>query len=124
MATQTKAYVPVKRAVELKDVLVRSTRTKETLNVEVVAFDEFNDAHQEFAYNFSDLLYAQKSANFESDRNTVARKYVELFLCHAAEDADNDKSVYSKVRGDLRACRTLLHQPEVEKEFLDFFGLA
>lgn len=107
--------------VELKNVLF-GTDGKENISVEVVPFNPRNDDHVDFAYTYADMLSGAPAA-FENI-SQCARRYVELFMAHTTEDITNENSKFRKVYGDLRASRTLFHQPDMQKALQDFFEPA
>lgn len=103
--------------VELKNVLFDGGQ--EDLTVEVMPFDRYDEKHTEFAYAYSDML-----CKIQSELTSVSeasRAYVCIFMVHTIEDKKNRTSSFNKVLGDLRACRSLFHQPEVLKSLNDFF---
>ncbi len=108
--------------IELKNVLVKKSRTSEDLKVKVVPFDRYNDKHVEFAYAYSDMVYRAPSTFTSID--DAARAYVKLFLVHTEEDEKNEDSVYNKVARDTRACRTIFNQDVIMAELEDFFENA
>jgi len=117
------AGTPVElKKVELKNVLVKSTKTTEDLTVEIIPFDRYNDAHVDFAYAYSDMLYRAPS-KFR-DINEASKAYARLFLLYTEEDEKNELSTFNKVCNDLRACRTVFNQDDNIKSLTDFFENA
>ena len=110
------------KEVELKNVLIKATRTTENLKVKVIPFDRYNDDHVEFAYAYSDMLYRVPSKFKTMD--DASKGYVKLFVEHKFEDEKDEKSTFSKVLKDLRACRTLFNSDDVSMSFTDFFENA
>lgn len=107
-----------KEKVTLKNVLFGKDG-REDIEVEVVPFDPYNDAHVEFATAFVDCC-GRMPSEFRN-LNDVARAYVRIFMVHTKDDEVNPESKYRKVLDDLRASRTLFHQPNVAKALDDFF---
>lgn len=89
------------------------------INVQVTDFDRRKDAHVDFAYAYADML-GRVPSKF-SNVSDAAREYVTLFMHHKQEDELDAGSDYTCVLKDLRACRTLFHQPDVQKQLQDFF---
>lgn len=114
------------KTVEITKIILQNVlsgqNNEEDLDVEVVSFNRRNDDHVEFAFSYSDMLL--KAPSDFRNISDAARRYVDLFMVHKAEDETNPESTYNKVRGDLKACRTLFHQPKIQKDLNDFFGLA
>lgn len=110
-----------KTKVELKNVLFGDRQSKD-ITVEVVPFDRYDEAHVAFAYSYSDMLFRAPSP-FKSISD-AAQAYVLLFMAHSEEDKANASSDINLVLGDLRACRTLFHQPDIAKALDDFFANA
>lgn len=108
--------------IEVKNVLDKNSKKAETLKVNVVPFDRYNDAHVEFAYSYSDMLYKAPS-DFKSV-NDAARAYVKLFIVHKVDDEKKESSTFSKVANDLRACRTMFNQDGIMLALNDFFENA
>ncbi len=77
------------------------------VTAEIVPFDAYNDEHVDFAFAYNDMMYRAPS-QFRNVSD-AAKGYVEVFMKHTAEDAANRESDFSKVRNDVRAARTLLH---------------
>jgi len=108
--------------VELLNVLVKKTRTTENITVDVVPFDRFNDAHVEFAYAYSDMLYRAPSS-FKTVDDT-SRAYAKLFVVHEQDEEKVETSTLYKVLNDLRACRTLFNQEKITSDIVNFFENA
>lgn len=112
--------------VELKEIEVKNVLVKgmpdETLIARVVPFDRYSDAHVEFAYAYSDMLF--KAPSEFKNVNDASRAYVKLFLSHTAEDEKDEKSIFNKLAKDLRACRTLFNQDDIMLALNDFFENA
>jgi hypothetical protein len=108
--------------VELKNVLIKKTRTSENLSVQVVPFDRYDDSHVEFAYAYSDMLYRAPSKFKTVD--DASRGYVQTFLARKEEDLTNEDSTFNKVLHDTRACRTLFNSEVVMIALTDFFENA
>ena len=118
------ANAPVKER-KLDKVTVKNVRANGTLkdiDVELVAFDPFNDDHVEFAYNHSDMIYRAPSPF--ATISDAARGYVRMFMVHTSEDEKNPNSDFNMVLNDVRACRTLFHTENVQKALADFFENA
>jgi len=120
--TTTANVVVEVEEIELKNVLVKKTRTTENLKVKVIPFDRYNDKHVEFAYAYSDMLYRAPSSFTNVD--DTSRAYVKLFLVHKEAEEKKDDSVFTKVSQDLRACRTLFNQDNIMGALNDFFENA
>lgn len=107
--------------VKLSNVLFGDKQT-ENMEVEVIAFDPYNERHVEFAFGYSDMLFRAPS----TFRNVseASKAYVALFMVHTKEDETDETSKFRKVLGDLRACRTLFHQERITKDLDNFFGNA
>lgn len=103
--------------VELKNVI--TDEGMKNLTVELVPFNYRNDDHVRFAYNIGDMYQRLPSAF--RDLSDAAHRFVELFVVHTEEDAQNVNSVYSIVQNDTRACRTLLNNVKFQKDITDFF---
>lgn len=108
------------RKITLKN--VKTEIGSKDITVEVVPFNERNDSHVEFAFGVSDMMGRLPSPY--SNVNDAARAYVELFMVHKEEELNNPVSNVSLVRADLRASRTLFHDPGFQKELRDFFENA
>jgi hypothetical protein len=105
------------RKVTLKSVLT-PTSSKD-IEVEVMPFNRRNDAHVTFAFNYVDMLNRTPSPfKTESD---AAKEYAALFMAHKEEELKDENSNISCVLSDLRACRTLLFQPDTQAELHSFF---
>lgn len=107
--------------VELKNVLF-GDNGQENITVKVVPFNRRDDDHVEFAYAYSDMLYRAPSP-FKTVSD-AAREYVRLFMVHTKEDEAKADSIFSRIYGDLRACRTLFHQNNIQQALNDFFENA
>lgn len=108
--------------IELKNVLVKATRSEENIKVKVVPFDRYNDKHVEFAYSYSDMLYRAPSPFKNVD--DAAREYVKVFVAHTEADEKDEKTTFSKVLNDSRARRTLFNQDAIMSALSDFFENA
>lgn len=118
-------HLPVKKEtkltkVELKNVICGPE--DRDLTVEIVNFDRRNDDHVTFAFDYADFLH--KSASPFTSQNEAARKFVQLFMAHKADDETNQDSTFSYVYNDLRASRTLFFTPEFQKQLVDFLTNA
>ena len=110
----------VTNKVELQNVLcAEGTRN---ITVEVVPFNRRNNDHVEFAFAVADMVGRMPSPF--ATMSDAAKRYVELFMVHKEEDANNADSDFSCVYNDLRACRILYNTPEFQKQLADFFELA
>lgn len=107
-----------KTEIALKNVLFGDGRSAD-INVEVVPFDCYDVKHVEFAYSYSDMLFRAPSP-FKSI-SEAAQSYVAIFMVHKEVDKSNPESNINRVYNDLRACRTLFHQPEISQALDDFF---
>lgn len=106
------------RKVTLKKVL-NAEDVEVDFEVEVVPFSRRNDQHVQFVFDYLDML-GKRPSPFATESD-AARAYVELFMRGTAEDMENPASAKRCVLADLRAARTLLYQPETQKEFSTFF---
>lgn len=109
------------KEIELKNVLAKGL-PDENIKVKVVPFDRYSDAHVEFAYAYSDMLYRMPS-EFKNG-NDAAKAYVKLFVVHTEDEEKDVKSKFNMVKNDLRACRTLFNQDEIMKSLTNFFENA
>lgn len=116
----SKTKVVKTQKIELKNVL--SNEASSDITVEVVPFDRYNDDHVEFAFNYQDMLLKVPSPFMTV--SDASRGYVDTFMVHNSDDAKNENSDYRKVRGDLRAARTLMHQEGFMNAVHDFFTNA
>jgi len=106
--------------IELKNVLFDGGQCD--ITVEVIPFDRYKDEHVEFAYAYSDMLFRAPS-EFKNV-SEASRAYVRTFMVRKKDDETDASSNFSKVVGDLRACRTMFHQPNIMQALNDFFGGA
>lgn len=109
------------KEVELKNVILKNGKTKD-MSVKVVPFDRSNNTHVGFAFAYSDMIYRMPS-DFKNV-SEAAQAYCAIFMVHKTEDETNENSDFNTVLNDLRAARTLFHQPEIQKELNDFFANA
>lgn len=118
---KSKAMAEIKtRKITLKN--VKTETGYKDITVEVVPFNDRNDAHVEFAFGVTDMTGRLPSPY--ANINEAARAYVELFVVHKEEELRNPLSDVSLVRADLRAARTLFNNPGFQKELRDFFENA
>ena len=106
--------------VELRKVL--TPEGERDIKVQVEPFNRRKEAHTDFAFAFMDMLGRMPSEY--KNMTEVARGYVETFMAHKAEHADDPNSDFACVLSDARACRTLFNNPVAQKQFSDFFANA
>ena len=109
-----------KREVKLTKVLTETG--EKDITVTIVPFNRRNDDHVDFVLGVSDM-FGRAPSPFKTVTDAAVR-YVELFVAHTAEQADDPKSDYSLVHADKRAARILFNDPAFQKEMADFFMLA
>lgn len=106
--------------VELRNVLTPSG--ERNITVEIVPFNRRNDEHVDFAFAVADM-YGRMPSVF-SNASEAARRFVELFVVHKADDLKDPESDISCVLNDVRACRIAFFNTKSQQEFNDFFGNA
>lgn len=111
----------VKQKITLKNVMYGNDSEKD-IDVEVLPFNRRNDAHVEFAYAYSDMLFRLPSAY--KDVSEISRAYVAIFMVRTKEQEQTEDSDFTLVYNDLRACRTLFNQPGIQQALNDFLGNA
>lgn len=118
--TKTKEKALATTSVDLRNVIM-ADGTKD-IRVELVPFNCRNNEHVEFAFAVADMMGRMPSPF--ATVNDAAKRFVELFMVHKAEDANDPTSDYALVYDDLRACRTLYNNATHQKQLFDFFENA
>lgn len=118
--TKKTSTAPATEHVELKNVITPDG--VKNVTVELVPFNYRNNEHTEFAFALADMMGRMPSPF--SSINDAAKRFVELFMVHKEEDANNPNSDYSLVINDLRASRTLYNNATHQKQLFDFFENA
>lgn len=103
--------------VTLKNVMCEDG--EKDITVEIVPFNRRNDDHVDFAFAVSDM-FNRLPSEFRNV-SEVAKRFVEVFMVHTEEQANDPKSDFSLVYNDTRAARTLYNTPSVQKQLSDFF---